>query len=344
MNGFSWNQWKITSYQGSYPYVTVAVVTAGVLGGAYCTYQLYRYYEKPKLPSEWKEVGSLKELHVYPIKSVGPVILNSAECTLLGLKDGWLRDRVLMVVDDKNNFITGRVYPELLLVKPTIHDSFLTLKHNAMEIITIDLAKVVASQKTETARVWGVTVPVLDCGREASDWFCRLLNKPAIKFRLVIYASQKCRQLKNSSKHFRFTKDDTGAFPDEVSFSMMNEASVEDLNTRLQDKVTPRQFRANLFLAGAKPYEEDNWKFIKIRKNVFEIIKPCFRCVLTTISPENGVRHSEMEPLQTLKTYRQNADPAIRRSEGNAPCLGMQMALRSAPGGIISLNDPIYAA
>ncbi|XP_050354210.1 mitochondrial amidoxime reducing component 2-like [Nymphalis io] len=332
------------SFQGSY--VTAAVATAGVIGGAYCAYNIYQVYQKPTLPTVWNEVGTLKDLYVYPIKSCGPIILNTAECTILGLKDGWLRDRVLMVVDDKNNFITARAYPELLLVHPKVRNSILTLNCNGMESIDINLAEVIALQTPKPATVWGVTVPVYDCGREASEWFSRMLNKTASSFRLVYYASQNSRQWSKSvNKYFKFTKDDTGALPDEVPFHLINQASVDDLNTRLDGcQMSPRNFRPNFVLTGAKPYEEDDWKFIKIGDNVFEVIKPCTRCILTTIDPETGVRNAKTEPLDTLKRYRQIEDPKVRKITGSTPRMGLQIALRSGPGGVISLNDTIYAA
>ncbi|XP_064073887.1 mitochondrial amidoxime reducing component 2 isoform X3 [Vanessa tameamea] len=331
------------SFQGSY--LTAAVATAGVIGGAYCAYSMYQVYQKPQLPTVWNEVGTLKDLYVYPIKSCGPIILSKAECTILGLKDGWLRDRVLMVVDDKNNFITARAHPELLLVQPKVRSSILTLNCNGMESIDINLAEVIALQTPKPATVWGVTVPVYDCGWEASEWFSRL-NKTATSFRLVYYASQNSRELRGSTnKFYKFTKNDTGALPDEVPFNLINQASVDDLNTRLDGcQVTPRNFRPNFVLTGAKPYDEDAWKFVKIGDNIFEIIKPCTRCILTTIDPETGVRNAKTEPLETLKNYRQIEDPRVRISVGNSPRMGLQISLRSGPGGIISVNDTIYAA
>ncbi|CAH2094506.1 unnamed protein product [Euphydryas editha] len=333
------------SIQGSS--LTAVVATAGVVGAAYYVYNIYKEYQKIELPKVWNEVGTLKDLYVYPIKSCAPVILKTVECTTLGLRDGWLRDRVLMVVDDKNNFITARAYPQLLLVHPLIRNSILTLNYNGMETLHVNLAEVIALQKPQPAQVWGVTVPVYYCGWEASEWFSRLLNKTADSFRLMYYASQNSRNLKSTTnKFFKITKKDTGAFPDEVAFNLINQASVDDLNTRLDEDchVTPRNFRPNFVLTGAKPYEEDNWKFIKIGNNVFEIVKPCLRCILTTIDPETGVYNAKTEPLKMLKTYRQIENPEIRRTTGSSPRMGLQMVLRSEPGNTISLNDTIYAA
>ncbi|XP_013192098.2 mitochondrial amidoxime-reducing component 1 [Amyelois transitella] len=326
--------------------ITAAAVTAGAIGGAYCAYRWYQESTKTKIPEEWTQAGTLKNIYVYPIKSCGPVIMNQAELSTLGLKDGWLRDRFLMVVDEKNNFVTARAYPELLLVRPSVKSSVLTLTHSDMEPVHVNLAEVVSNQIRKTARVWGVMVPVYDCGWETSEWFSRLLDKSSGNFRLVYYASQTGRSLREgTNKIYKFTDKDTGALPDEVPFNLINDASVEDLNTKLKEtKVTHRNFRPNFVLEGGKAYDEDNWKFVKIGDNVFEIIKPCFRCILTTIDPETGVRDAKADPLETLKTYRQMTDPAARRSAGNSPRMGVQMALRSGPGGLVALGDPIYVA
>ncbi|XP_053613995.1 mitochondrial amidoxime-reducing component 1 [Plodia interpunctella] len=326
-------------------YVTAAVVTAGAISGAYYAYRWYQE-NATKIPEQWTQVGTLKDIYAYPVKSCGPVIMNKAELSILGLKDGWLRDRFLMVVDEKNNFVTARAYPEMLLVHPSVKSSVLTLKHADMEPVHVNLAEVVTNQCAKTARVWGVEVPVFDCGHETSEWISRILDKSSNNFRLVYYASHGARTLRaGTSKIYRFTKNDTGALPDEVPFNLVNQASVDDLNTRLKEtQVTPRNFRPNFVMKGGKAYDEDNWKFVKIGDNVFEIIKPCFRCILTTIDPETGVRNVNADPLETLKTYRQSTEPAARRSAGSSPRMGVQMSLRSAPGGLVKLDDPIYVA
>ncbi|XP_075982565.1 mitochondrial amidoxime reducing component [Anticarsia gemmatalis] len=327
-------------------YVTAAVSTVGVLGGAYYAYQAYQE-KKNKLPDEWKQVGYLKRLYVYPIKSCAPVLLNQGECTSLGMRVGWLRDRVLMIVDAKdNNFITARVYPELLKVQPTIKNAILTLEHPSMEKIEINLAEVMVTQKQMNATVWKAEVPVYDCGDEVNKWITKFLARPDMNFRLVYYAAQKCRPKVGAPKVFtKWRKSDTGIFPDELAFNLINEASVDDLNTRLNDvKVNETYFRPNFLLTGAQAYDEDNWKYLKIGENIFEVIKPCTRCILTTIDPETGVRNKNMDPLQTLRNYRLVEDPLVRKATGISPRMGVQLALRSGPGGQVSLNDPIYVA
>ncbi|XP_013170922.1 PREDICTED: mitochondrial amidoxime-reducing component 1 [Papilio xuthus] len=335
--------WSLHIMSDKGPLVTAAA-TACALGAAYYAYNVYKETRKPKLPEQWKQVGTLKEIYVYPIKSCGPVLLNKVECSTLGPKDGWLRDRFLMVVDREYNFITARTHPELLLVHPQVKSSVLSLKHVDMEPLHVNLAEIIELQTPKTAKVWGTTVPVYDCGFEPSEWFSRLLNRSGDNFRLVYYASQKCRELRTTPNSFyKFTKNDTGALPDEVPFNLINEASVNELNSRLKDcQVSVLNFRPNFVLSGAEPYAEDGWRYVKIGENVFEIIKPCTRCILTTIDPETGVRNSKTEPLETLKSYRQVTNPEERRATGSSPRMGIQMALRSPPGQLVSLNDPIY--
>ena len=63
------------------------------------------------------------------------------------------------------------------------------------------------------------------------------------------------------------------------------------------------RFRPNLVVINTEPYEEDTWKIIKIGDCELQIVKPCSRCVLTTVDQETG-EISGKEPLRTLASYR----------------------------------------
>ena len=62
------------------------------------------------------------------------------------------------------------------------------------------------------------------------------------------------------------------------------------------------RFRPNFVFTGGGPYEEDNWRTFRIGKNKFAGVKPCGRCVLTTVDQQTAERGTE--PLTTLATYR----------------------------------------
>ncbi|HJL95280.1 MAG TPA: MOSC domain-containing protein, partial [SAR324 cluster bacterium] len=74
-------------------------------------------------------------------------------------------------------------------------------------------------------------------------------------------------------------------------------------NSRLKVSVTMKRFRPNLVVKNTIAYEEDSWKIIRIGDCELQVVKPCSRCVLTTVDPEKG-EFSGKEPLQTLSTYR----------------------------------------
>ena len=42
--------------------------------------------------------------------------MDSVECTNLGLKSGWIRDRILMVVKEDGPYITARKFPHMIHV------------------------------------------------------------------------------------------------------------------------------------------------------------------------------------------------------------------------------------
>jgi uncharacterized protein YcbX len=62
------------------------------------------------------------------------------------------------------------------------------------------------------------------------------------------------------------------------------------------------RFRPNIVFTGGEPYEEDGWKNFRIGANRFAGVKPCARCVLTTIDQDTAAKG--IEPLATLATYR----------------------------------------
>lgn len=58
-----------------------------------------------------------------------------------------------MVIDEKNNFVTARAFPELLTVQPTIRSSILTVKHAQMEPLHVNLAEVMNKQYTLNEKI-----------------------------------------------------------------------------------------------------------------------------------------------------------------------------------------------
>ncbi|CDL09508.1 Flavodoxin reductases (ferredoxin-NADPH reductases) family 1 [Klebsiella pneumoniae IS43] len=98
------------------------------------------------------------------------------------------------------------------------------------------------------------------------------------------------------------------SFADGYPYLLANEASLRDLQQRCPASVSIEQFRPNLVVTGAAAWDEDSWKVIRIGEVVFDVAKPCSRCIFTTVSPERGQKHPAGEPLETLKRFRTALD------------------------------------
>ena len=62
--------------------LVTTVVTAVTVVGAF----IYKKWKQVKIPSNWERVGSVKKLHLYPLKRGHRVELQRAEVTEVGIK------------------------------------------------------------------------------------------------------------------------------------------------------------------------------------------------------------------------------------------------------------------
>jgi uncharacterized protein YcbX len=119
------------------------------------------------------------------------------------------------------------------------------------------------------------------------------------------------------------------SFADGYPFLLIGQASLDDLNSRLAEPVPMNRFRPNFVVEGAEPFAEDTWKKISIGKTVFHVVKPCERCVITTIDQVKGTKGKE--PLTTLNTFR----------NFNGKVLFGQNLIAEKPGAVLKVGDKI---
>jgi uncharacterized protein YcbX len=138
-------------------------------------------------------------------------------------------------------------------------------------------------------------VEVFEVVGEYSQWFSQRL---AMNCRLVYFPESKSRLV---DVKYRLDNDHV-SLADGYPFLIIGQSSLDDLNSRLEDIVPMNRFRPNFVFTGGHPFEEDNWRIFSIGNNRFAGVKPCGRCVLTTVDQETAVRG--VEPLATLSTFR----------------------------------------
>ena len=83
---------------------------------------------------------------------------------------------------------------------------------------------------------------------------------------------------------------------------LVSEASLADLNARLDAPISMARFRPNIVVSGTAPYAEDGYAKVRIGEIPFRGPKRCDRCLVTTVDPDSG--STGKEPLRTLAKYR----------------------------------------
>ena len=100
-----------------------------------------------------------------------------------------------------------------------------------------------------------------------------------------------------------FSEDKRVSFADGYPFLLTSEASLTDLNSRLEQPVSMRNFRPNIVISGGvSAYAEDVWQRVVIGDITFELVKPCSRCIMTTVN-DRGIKSDNRKPLNTLGQY-----------------------------------------
>ncbi len=227
-----------------------------------------------------------------------------------------------MLVDSKGKFITARTYPQLARVQTSINDDRLTISVAGKESLRISLQP--ESEEALSVRVWSDTVEAMPVGEPADLWFSEFLKTD-------------CKLVYQANQFKRGVDLDYGEPEDEVSFAdgfpllVISQASLEDLNSRLDTTVTMQHFRPNLVVEGSEAYAEDHWSKIKIGEIEFVGVKNCSRCVMTTVDPETGEKDAHSEPLKTLGSYRRTGPGKI--------LFGQNLIPRST--GVIRVGDPL---
>jgi len=242
----------------------------------------------------------LSALYRFPLKSGMGESLQQVSLDKLGL-DG---DRRWMLVDEASGrFLTQRAVAQMSQLSALRNsDGGLTL--SAPGRSPIDIALPDSDAELRGVTIWRDTLRVPDAGDEAGAWVSEFIGKPT---RLVQVPLDRAR----TTQAGYGKDDDQVAFADGFPLLLIGQASLEDLSQRVGRPLEMLRFRPNLVIEGSEAYAEDGWKRIRIGDVEFRVVKPCSRCILTTIDPQTGLRSDDREPLATLQKYRAQEDGAM---------------------------------
>ncbi|XP_014210797.1 mitochondrial amidoxime reducing component 2-like [Copidosoma floridanum] len=307
--------------------------------------------------ASWKQVGKVKEIFCYPLKSGKGRSVEMCRFEERGITIDEpavfpVRDRMFIVYEEQTGkFQTGRQHPKLLLVNLSpVDEDRAKLEANDVPTCVFDVPKNTdnRSKVCTTVTMWfGEPVMCVDCGAEVAAWISKYLTGSDHGLRLGVFLANKDRDIvggvweEHTRLYSKVRNEDAGLFSDLSSYMIMSEASIIDLNERLDNPIGALQLRPNLVVTGCEAYAEDEWEWIRIGSDaIIRQLKPCPRCTMTRIDPNTAALDSSYEPLKTLRSYRKIKDPEKAKFDDHAPIMGIYCGLYRS--GVVRSDDDVF--
>lgn len=256
-------------------------------------------------------------LSIYPVKGLQGLSLNSSVVDLIGLH----ADRRWLVVDKEGVFQTQRSFSKMAQIKVVLSDKGIGLGHPKGGSIFVEVPS--NANAKSSVKIWRDQVDVI-ATHEADAFLSDVLGED---LSLVYLNDLNARPV--DPKYGQL--EDHVSFADGYPILVTTSSSLLELEKRSGKSYDMRRFRPNLVLSGTEPWEEDQWRVIRIGTVTFRVVKPCSRCVVTTLDPDNGEKASINEPLDTLGQIHRAKDGRIIFGQNLIP----------NDGGEIAVGDPV---
>lgn len=238
----------------------------------------------------------VSRLYRYPVKSLPGIAVQE-----LVLDDfGPAGDRRWLVVDADGGFVTQRTEPALALIAVVAEGAGFVI----LQLPDGQILELVPGTQAMRVRVWRDEIDGL---RASGDASARL---SAWRGRELYFVYMPEGSFRPVDPDFVDGRRRVG-FADGFPFLITNEASLGAVEKWTGNTWDMRRFRPGIVLGGAEPFAEDGWRWLRIGAAVLECVKPCSRCVMTTVDPDRGTLDAGREPLRTLSRYRRTSDGTI---------------------------------
>lgn len=231
---------------------------------------------------------TISALYQYPVKSCRGITVDRAELDRFGLKG----DRRWLMVDADGRFQTQREHPQLALLQTGFNGETLTLTYKG-DSHTVAVPG--AGAPRLEVLIWNDRVSAARTDDIVSQW---LSEKLGIDLHLVYMPEDSVRRVGGSYA----TRGETVSFADGFPLLLISQASLDDLNSRLQNPVPMDRFRPNIVVESCEPFAEDNWRQLRCGDLVFDVVKPCSRCVIPSIDQTTGERDRQIN--RVLASFR----------------------------------------
>ena len=232
---------------------------------------------------------TVKDIFLYPVKGLKGIRVDSAKLTNRGFE----HDRRFMLVDESGYFLSQRTHPQLATYTTTLlSDGAVTVSKGDQKL---DITFADVTDTVIEAGMFEHVFPVHVLANSVNQWWSAQLSQAV---RMVAMTAADIR-----IKNYVGDGDSTElSMADGYPFLVVGTASLQLLNSKLDDPVPMERFRPSIVINTETPHVEDSWKHISIGTEQFYIVKPCARCQVITIDQQTGIKTKE--PLRTLSTYQ----------------------------------------
>lgn len=256
----------------------------------------------------------LSSITIYPVKSCAGINL---DCVTLD-RFGPVGDRRWLVVDERGRFLSQRDQAQLALVRVEQVQGGIRLSLGDSFIQTAIPGTAAPEVRVS---VWEDSVRALLADSSAGEWLSVQLGRPC----RLVYMPDTCQRRVDGL----YARDgETVSFADGFPLLLISQASLEDLNRRLDKPVPMNRFRPNLVVSGCAPFAEDSWRRIRIGDVEFDVAKSCARCVIPSIDQATARRDGQINRVLA----------GFRRVNGQV-MFGQNLLYQRA--GTLSLGDSV---
>lgn len=232
------------------------------------------------------------DLWIYPIKSIAGIQLTTAKVEKRGLQ----YDRRWVLADENGVFVNQRDYPEMTLLQPEINDDIMTIRHKTKEIEPVSFSMSEPDSVPVSVTVWDDTCKAKPIDKAVDEWFSKYIGK---NVRLLYMHENSVRP---ADQRYAIMSTDKVSFADGYPILIFSEESLAHLNSKAEEQIPANRFRGNIVISGGEIHVEDRLRKITIDEVEMYGVKPCARCVMTTIDVDTAQKGKE--PLKSLSTYR----------------------------------------
>ncbi|WP_097461914.1 MOSC domain-containing protein [Mangrovitalea sediminis] len=241
------------------------------------------------------------QLFRYPVKSLPGLPVAEISFDDFGPRG----DRRWMIVDaHTGRFVTQRLYPQLAMVDVSVSGDSVQIALPGGGVYALEPSAV-----ERPVTVWRDAVLARVAEGEVSARLGAWLGTEVL---LVYMPEESFRQIDPVFVEERRRV----SFADGYPLLVVTESSLKQVCEWVGRPLSIRRFRPSIVLDGDLAFAEDLWSSIRINGLDISLVKPCSRCVMTTVDPDLGKRDADGEPLKTLKQRRSSPSGALFGQNG----------------------------